>query len=81
MLPLDVKPTSAFPEIVTLLAPLIGRFNKTEADPLSGAVIVRVDVAKLIAVGLDSKELSKSVNRLAIIVLPMFDNVPASWLD
>ena len=48
------------PEMVTLLAPLIGRFKKMEAFPVSGAVIARDDVPKLIAVGVEtSRELSK----------------------
>ena len=82
MLPLDVESISALPEIVTLLAPLIGRFNKIAASPVSGAVIVRDDVPKSIAVGLEtSKELSKFVKRLAMVVLPMLESVPASRLD
>ena len=60
MFPLVVELISALPEMVTLLAPLIGRSNKIEAFPVSGAVIARVDVPKLIAVGLEtSRELSK----------------------
>ena len=60
ILPLAVEPMSALPEMVTLLAPLIGRFKKMEAFPVSGAVIARDDVPKLIAVGVEtSRELSK----------------------
>jgi hypothetical protein len=82
MFPLVVDLISALPEMVTLLAPLIGRSNKIEAFPVSGAVIARVDVPKSIAVGLEpSRELFRFVNRLAIIVLPIFDSVPASRVD